>query len=119
MLTRCIARIEPPDNVFVMVIHIDIMFKVMADNLHHASLEDILPMCRNPIGLCYGAGILIAAPVVTFIAMLFLKIPLSLEGRSAAIPGILAGCMWQVCTSAKSRRLGPQQSVIASIFLLC
>ena len=43
-----------------------------------------------------GTGILLAAPIVTFGAMLALKIPLSLEGRSASIPGVLAGCVWQV-----------------------
>ena len=89
MLTRYrMLRIDPPHNASVMVVFMDIMFIIMAFTL---------PMCCSPSGLCYGAGILIAAPVVTFVAMLFLSIPLSLEGRNAAIPGILAGCMWQVC----------------------
>ncbi len=30
--------------------------------------------------------------------MLALKIPFSLEGSSAGIPGLLAGCIWQVDT---------------------
>ncbi|KAK9832669.1 hypothetical protein WJX74_006041 [Apatococcus lobatus] len=63
----------------------------------------LAPMTKAPPeaqGLQYtpsmAAGILIAAPVVTSFAMLFLRIPLCLEGRSAAIPGILAGCVWQI-----------------------
>ena len=43
-----------------------------------------------------NTGILLAAPVVTFLAMLALRVPLSLEGSSAGIPGVLAGFVWQV-----------------------
>ncbi|KAK9865045.1 hypothetical protein WJX84_010380 [Apatococcus fuscideae] len=43
-----------------------------------------------------AAGIILAAPVVTYTAMLILKIPICLEGRRAGIPGMLAGCVWQV-----------------------